>query len=243
MGQESRDAVTAEAQEVRLAIARELVARRRAELGEHLLAAAVYASVAHGAALPYSDVEVILLTDDTIEAREELTLERGIMLEADMLPASRILAAAGRVTPKWGIEADQYRHHLVLWDPEEIFPRVWQAANTIADDAFAPALARSWWPAFELRGKLLNAALVGDAPRVDYHGWELAYWAAMRIALIERRPYESDRTLWGDVVTRGYGMVELVAALTAGAPELVLEAAEEVWRQTWRWGAPAGYAL
>jgi hypothetical protein len=39
--------------------------------------------------------------------------------------------------------------------------------------------------------------LVGDAPRVLFHAWEFAYWAALRIALRERRPYESDRTRWG----------------------------------------------
>jgi hypothetical protein len=230
-----------EAQEVRLIIARELVERRRAELGEHLLAAAVYASVAHGAALPHSDVEVVLLTDDTVPAREDQALERGIQLEANMLPASRMIAAAGRVGPRWGSQADQYSHHLVLWDSEGIFPRVWEAAREHPEEAFEAALAESWWPAFEMHGKLLNGALAGDLRRVMFHAWEFAYWAAMRLALRDRRPYESDRTLWGDVVTRGCGMAELVAALTTGAQELAPGAAEEVWRQTWRWGAPAGY--
>jgi kanamycin nucleotidyltransferase len=236
------DALNAEAQAIRLEIARELVERRRAELGEHLAAGAVYASVAHGAALLHSDVEIVLLTDDTVPAREDLTLERGIMVEADMLPAGRFLAAASRVTAKWGIQADQYRHHLVLWDPDGVFPRAWEAANNPPEDAFAPALAGSWWPAFETRGKLLNGALVGDPRRMMHHAWEVAYWAAMRVALVERRPYESDRTLWGDVAARGYGVAELVTALTEGAHGRVPDAAEEVWRQTWGWGAPEGYA-
>jgi KNTase C-terminal domain len=242
VGEQNLDALNAEAQAIRLEIAGGLVERRRADLGEHLLAAAVYASVAHGAALPHSDVEVILLTDETVPAREDFCLERGILLEADMLPASRLLAAAGRVTRTRGIEADQYRHHLVLDDPQDIFPRVWEAANHPPDDAFAPALTRSWWSAFEMRGKMLNGALVGDLCRVLYHAWEFAYWAALRIALQERRPYESHRTLWGDVAARGYGMAGLVTALTEGGHERVTSAAEEVWLQTWRWGAPEGYA-
>lgn len=241
MRHDDLSAANAAAQQTRLAIARALVEERRAELGEHLLAAAVYASVAHRAAMPHSDVEVVLLTDESVEAREDLTFERGIMLEADMLPAERMLAAASRVTPRWGIEADQYRHHLVLWDPADLFPRIWEAADTIPEAAFASALARSFWPAFELRGKLLNAALAADWPRVAYGGWEFAYWTAMRIALLERRPYESGRTLWSDVAERGYGMAELIAVLTDGRRERVPAAAEAVWRQSWRWGAPEGY--
>jgi predicted nucleotidyltransferase len=48
---------------IRIEIARRIVERKRQELGEHLIAAACYGSVAHNAALPHSDVEIVIVTD------------------------------------------------------------------------------------------------------------------------------------------------------------------------------------
>ncbi len=69
-------------------------------------------------------------------------------------------------------------------------------------------------------------------------GWGFALAAAMHIALYEQRPYESGRTLWQDVTSRGYGMRELVDILTAGALEDISPAVDEVWRQISQWGTP-----
>jgi hypothetical protein len=168
---------------IRVQIAREIVERRQEELGAHLVAASCYAAVAHGAALSYSDVEIVLVTDDAVEARGDQFFQRDIMVECDMLPASRMLAAAQPVTRTWGIEADQYRYHLVLLDPGGFFPRLWAVANAIPAEAFAPALAAGWWWAFETRAKFLNAQLVADRPRMVHHGRQFAYAVAMRIAL------------------------------------------------------------
>ncbi|HLY30477.1 MAG TPA: hypothetical protein VKQ36_05585 [Ktedonobacterales bacterium] len=224
--------------ERRLALGRTIAARKQAELGGSLLAVALYGSVAHHAAREYSDVEIILLTDDETPALEERFFEQGIMVECDRLPATRMIAAASRVDPEWGIEADQYRHHLVLVDPERLFPQVWAAALNIAEEAFAAPLARSWWWAYELLGKLRNAVGLGDDAQTRYIGWRYAYAVALRIALYEHQPYESLRTLWGDVTTRGYGMRELTATLS-GAPLAEVEvSALAVWEQTCAWGEP-----
>ncbi len=228
--------------DLRLAIARAVIERKHGELDEHLLAAAIYGSVAHHAAQANSDVELVLLTDDATPALEEHFFEQGVMVECDRLPFTRMLAAAPRVTPEWGVEADQCRHHLVIWDPAGLFPQVWAAANSIPEDAWAPALARSWWWAYEMRGKVRNAALLGDDAQTRYWGWRFAYAAAMRIALHERRPYESGRTLWGDVIARGYAMRELTQALGENPPsalEAIVAAIEAVWAQTSDWGRPA----
>lgn len=223
---------------VRIEIARRIVERKKQELGEHLVAAACYGSVAHHASMQHSDVEMIILTDDTIEAREDQFFDNGIMVECDMLPAARILLAARRVTSRWGIEADQYRHHLVLWDPDRFFPRLWAAASDLPAEDFERALKTSWWWAYEARMKALNAQLLDDRPRLYADGWGFAQATAMRIALYEQRPYESGRTLWQDVTARGYGMRELIGSLTTGDFQQIPRGIDAVWEQTNTWGAP-----
>lgn len=225
--------------ERRVALAQVVTERKRAEMGEKLLAVACYGSVAHSAAGPHSDLELVLLTDDTLDLTYEPFMMDGVMGQCDILPASRMLRAASRVTRKWGIEADQYRCHLVLWDPDDLFARVQTAAHNLADEDFTSAMAEAWWPAFEIRNKVRNALLATDAPRAVYHAWEFAYACAMRIALHERRPYESDRTIWTDVAGRGYAMPDLIAALTTGDLSALPAAMDAVWERTNAWGAPS----
>ncbi len=215
--------------------------RKRQELGEHLIAAACFGSAAHNAAQLYSDLEMLLITDDTVPANGEMFFEQGIMVDSDMQPASRMLAAAQRVTRRWGIQADQYRHHLVIWDPEQFFPRLWTVANDLQPEAFVHAQQVNWWDVYEMRGKVLNARLAQDHPRTIYMGWGFAYSAAMHIALHDRQHYESERTIWHDVSARGYGMKELVDVLTAGDLAKVTEVTDNVWEQIKTWGAPEDF--
>jgi hypothetical protein len=226
---------------IRIEIARRIVERKRQELDEHFIAAACYGSVAHNAALPHSDIEIVIVTDDTVTANETQFFEQGIMVECDVLPASRMLTAARRVTLDWGIEADQYLHHLVICDPNQFFPRLWAVASDLPQENFDNALKVSWWDAYEIRGKVYNALLAEDHPRMSYTGCEFAYSAAMHIALHERKPYESGRTLWQDVITRGYGMKELVDVLSTGALDKIIEAVDNVWDQIKAWGTPEEY--
>jgi kanamycin nucleotidyltransferase len=222
---------------VRLQLAQRLVERTRQELGAQLLAAACYGSVAYGTAGPYSDLELAFITTEPLAARSGHSLEEGILVVWDYLPAAPLLAGAGTVTLFWGIEADANRRFLPLWDPTGYFPRL-RTAAVFPPAAFARALRDSWWLAFEIRGKVLNALLEGDRPRALYHGWEFARTSALRLALYERVPYSVPHRLWREAAARGYGMAPLLGVLAAGAAEQVEAALEAVWAATRAWGAP-----
>lgn len=226
----------------RVRLARELFSRKRAELGNRLVACGIYGSVAHGAALPHSDLELIFVLDGESDGWDENVLLEGIPAECNFRSGPRLVKWARHVGPDWGIEADQYRHHLVLWDPGQFFDRLHAAAVDLPDAAFDSALAEGWWGAFEGRGKVLNGLLSGDPARTIWSGWDFAFAAAMRIALVQRRPYERGRTLWADAATRGFGMPTLLDALTHGALGQMEAAVEHVWQQMRDWGTPAGSA-
>ncbi len=236
----ANDGERAAANALRREIGAEIVTRAQGELGDALRAAAIYGSVAHDGADINSDVEIVLITGGSLERAEEHFFTGGVMVEVTRLPASRMLAAARRVGEYWGVQADQYRHHLVLYDADDFFPRLWQAARELPDESFAAALRETWWYVFESRGKLRNALRAGDRGRFSYEGWHFAYGAAMRIALRERVPYESARTIWDDVRRRGYGMPALIEALGAGEPDAIGAAADAVWEQMRSWEPPAG---
>jgi predicted nucleotidyltransferase len=222
---------------LRLAIAREVIDGKRQELGELFVAAAVYGSVAHGASLPGSDVELTIVVDDAVAADEEYSFVRDIMVECSIVPRSQLLAAARRVTWSWAIQADAYRHQLVIDDPADFFLQVRAAAHDLAEEDFAVAQKAAWWRAYEVRGKFHNALLEADCFRAAALGWEFAGVTAMRIGLNDRVPYESSRTLWADAAGRGHGMVELLDRLVEADLEAITHALDHVWEQTESWGA------
>jgi hypothetical protein len=119
------------------------VERKRRELGEAMLAAAVYGSVAHRAAAQHSDVEVDVVVDETVEERDEYFFDEGVMVECNLVSAERMLSSARRVPWNWGIKADAYRHQEAIWDPGAFFKRLHEAATTIPDEDFDRALAES----------------------------------------------------------------------------------------------------
>jgi kanamycin nucleotidyltransferase len=227
-----------DANELRLELARRVAERRRLELGPAVVGIACYGSVAHGAAAAGSDLELLIALSGDSPSRDEHFFEDGVMVECSLVSAARLVEEARRVSWSWGIEADAYRHQLALHDPDGFFDRVRAAARAIPDGAFERALGDSWWRAFELRGKLDNALRESDAPRAFHLGWSFAYAAALRIALRERRPYESGRTLWSDVAARGYGMAALLEALTRAEVAAVRPRVESVWVAMRDWSPP-----
>lgn len=206
-----------------------------------MLAGAVYGSVAHRAAAEHSDVEVEVVCDGSVEEGDEHFFDEGVMVECNLVNAERMLSSARRVPWNWGIKADAYRHQEPIWDPASFFERLREAAFSSPDEDFGRALRETWWIVYELRENLRNAVAANDLPRAVYLGWEFAYAGAMRIALRERRPYESGRTLWRDAASRGYAMEALIEAVAmgAGALEEITRCVDAVWSEIEAWHAPS----
>jgi hypothetical protein len=206
-----------------------------------MLAGAVYGSVSYGAADEHSDVEVLVVTDGTIEEVDQYFFDEGVMVECAIVQADRLLASAAKVPWNWGIKADAYRHQAPIFDSEMFFERLRAAAHSIPDETFERALEGTWWWCYETRGKFLNALTAGDVPRALHIGWQFAYAAAMRIALRERKPYESMRTLWSDVSSRGYRMRPLLDALAGGGAALaeIRQCVDGVWSEIAAWSRPS----
>jgi KNTase C-terminal domain len=204
-------------------------------------AGAVCGSVAHGAATRHSDVEVVVACDEAVAERDEYFFDEAVMVECAVVGAERLLASARSVPWNWGIKADAYRHQIEIWDPAGFFEQVRREARSIPDTEFQRALEESWWLFHELREKLRNAVDADDVPRAVHLGWEFAYAAAMRIALIERKHYESGRTLWTDAASRGYEMERLIRALTGGGSPVteVTSAVDAVWSELSEQGVPS----
>ena len=226
----------------RINLADEMVWEYRRELGEHVVAAACYGSVAHGRADVHSDLELLVLTDIAIEAVNVHTMRNGIQVECDVLPTERLRHAAQVVTIEWGIEADCYRHHWVLWDPTEQFATIREAALATPRERFDAVLQQTWWAAREWASKVVAMVETGNRAGAQFTAWQYLYLVAMRVALAHQEPYESLRTLWQEASARGFGVADMVGVLAGGNIAHLPEVVRAVQQHTGSWGEPADAA-
>jgi predicted nucleotidyltransferase len=223
----------------RINLAWKVVREYRHQLGEHVVAAACYGSVAHGRADAHSDLELLVLTDMTVEPVNVHTVRDGVAIECDVIPTARLRQAAQLVTLDWGVEADGYRHHYILWDPRDEFVAVREASLQTPAERFDEVLQHSWWSAREWASKVIAMVETANNPGAQYTAWQYLYVASMRVALRQQEPYVSLRTLWQEASARGFGVADMVSVLTGGEISLLPEVLHTVQQHTGVWGAPS----
>lgn len=230
-------------QKRRLRLAHQIVEGLRSDLADRLFAAACYGSVAHGTADANSDLELILLADPSVAPVTAHRIADGIQVEYDIVPLERMLRAATRVTPEWGEEADAYLHPLVLWDPHTLFSRVCEAARAVPPEAFAHALAESWWSAREYAAKLHGARMRSDRAGFAFTAFAFARLSALRMALVRQTPFSSTRTMWREAASWMPELASLIEALARGEHDLAARAAEAVQEALDVFGRPSDPAI
>lgn len=143
------------------------------------------------------------------------------------------------MTIEWGVEADCYRHHWVLWDPTEQFARVREAALETPRERYEDVLQQSWWSAREWASKVVAMVDARNRPGSQFGAWQYLYVAALRIALAQQEPYVSFRTLWQELSARGFGVAEMLDVLATGDITHLPGVVRAVHEHTGAWGEPA----
>ncbi len=223
----------------RMDLAKEMALAYRRDMGDHMVAAACYGSVAHGRADAHSDLELIVLTDLFVEPINVHTVRQGIQVECDVLPIERLRHRAQVVTIEWGVEADCYRYPRIIWDPTEQFAAVRDISLATPRKRFDDALQQSWWSAREWANKVVAMVESDNLPGAQFTAWQYLYLVAMRVALVQQEPYESLRTMWQDASARGFGVADVLGVLVRTDIAHLPEVIRVVQKDTGSWGEPS----
>jgi hypothetical protein len=141
-----------------------------------------------------TDLEVsVVTTGEEVDIPARALRYRGLVIDVVAIPADVYLDEAGEVGPLWPLAADQYLHHLPLYDPTDFFKKLRDrhqeaVAATPADTFLAAAgydLAQM--AAWEARARADE--LAGDLPGALLAVKEAALLAALVIGLIRRIAY------------------------------------------------------
>jgi kanamycin nucleotidyltransferase len=180
----------------RLALAGTITRMLLGTYGKRIEAVAVWGSVAQGADVEHTDLELWAATADSLPPREVFRIHRGIAVQVSLVPVSRALLEAATVGEFWPINAAKWRDYLGLFDRADFFTRLRGATARLRDEDFASAIRERMLRLHEIGGKVRSSQARGDHYGLLKAGRDLTHNAAIIIGLANRQHYPNTRDLY-----------------------------------------------
>jgi hypothetical protein len=221
----------------RIEIAREIADQIVSRYDQDIIGITVYGSVAKGEDAEHSDLELWIATTDQLPSREVLCIYQGLCIELFYGLAEGFIADAQHVDPLWPIRADMRRSCLVLYERDDFFERLRQAARMVNEDDFFQAMKVRMLRTYDLVGKLRNAWTQQDHYGVLTIARDMTFSFSLLIGLANRRYYPSQRGMYQQskqmpLQPEHYAeLVEVAGGFTNIDTEQVYRAAIELWEQ------------
>ncbi len=187
--------------EDRLAVARDLAQRILKKYGDAVLGIAIYGSVARGADTPYSDIELKVITTDSVDEHDvEYVHSSGMKVEINYEQAEKYLYRAGGVDTDWPIWAGQYRQQLVLFERENFFAQAQRAVEGLKAKDFRAAQAQLIAEdLYELVQKIRGAWEHHREENLRWWAGRFLWFSIMWLGLANRKHFASGGTVWEEV--------------------------------------------
>lgn len=248
----NRNGPTKMSRNERLQICRELAGRLLEVYGENLLAVGVYGSTARGTDGPYSDIEMFGVLRDSAEPAD-FCYEWSAgpwKAEVDVCSAAILLENAASVEGRWPLTHGPFFSPLSLYDPENFFPKLKQAAESPAKEDFRRAINEVLvGDMYEFAGKLRNVQHHGPRTYLPYLAMQFAQYGAMLVGLHNRKLYSTGSLVLPealDLPNRPAGFDQVARLVMSGElaePSKIATACEHFWDGLLDWAAEHGYTI
>ena len=141
-----------------------------------------------------ADLEVsVITTGDEVEVPARALRYQGLVIDVAPIPADVYLDEAGQIGPLWPLAADQYLHHLPVYDPTEFFAKLrdahQEAVASSPPEAFLAAAGYDLAQLAAWESRARADELSGDLPGALLAVKEGAMLAALMIGLVRRHPF------------------------------------------------------
>lgn len=220
--------------EERISIAgrlRDLILER---YGDAVLAIFITSSTAKGLDQPFSDLELTAVVRDGTEIEDKSYVYRGLLVEIEYVPASRILKTAQRVTAHWPVEATVTGTGSCSSIVRAGSGHLERAVEERDAPDFASALRKALTATIESRDKLRNASLAGDVLNIRVFGHEAADETTNLVLFLNRRYMVTSRTFYMQAFDCRVQppafrpRVELLLGVLLSSPEEMARTAEDL---------------
>lgn len=228
----------------REAVVARVLAALRERYGERLRAVALEGSTAKGLAAPRSDVEFRVLLEPVERRSWRTAFVDGMFVGLGFASPAQALRRARSVDYLWPVAGDVLVTSRVLYDPGGLYPGLRQAAlRAEARADFASLVEDALADMYEHVLKLFS--LADDALALTAEAREVAFWAAIAVALGARHRYASSRTMYEESLCLGctppgFGVALPVLLSPTVDPAALRGAVGVLWPALRTWAAGLG---
>lgn len=235
--------------EERVELGRKIASQIIDSYKDAVLAICIYASTAKKLDRPYSDLEVLCVTTDSLEAKNRRYVYDGLLVEIDYFQASNFLKEARRVGWDWALAADQYRSRIVLFERDNWLSILEKAVaeNDRAD--FTEELRWAVMTMTESLAAVRNARFKGDQRDLRTRAFYMA-WDAARVVFLHNRKYVLTTSwFWKQLFEcqeqpKGFRkLIDIVAGFEKSTNSELVDGTEELWRATIQMVQPRGISI
>ena len=228
------------------AIAEQLARRILRERGD-VVAIAIVGSVARGEARAGSDLDIDVVVRRGRGNHVSAVVD-GTIVSLSFTPRSAFARQFGEATG-WlaqrlgGLRAD------VLYDPGGLFPKLRDRVARLPAVTYRRSAREALVEMYEYLGKLRKARWRGDHANLVYAAWVVGVNAIRLVALVNRRWYASENTLWTEwrsfpSLPPRFSELDAVACGFRRTGDAALaRTTEALWRTCERWARRRGIRL
>ncbi len=223
------------------------VARRILRERDDVVAIAIVGSVARGEAAPGSDLDMAVVVRGGQGKHLEVVHDEAL-ISIHFWPRSEFERhftepSAWLSSRHGGLRAE------ILYDPRSLFPKVRARVARISDGVSRESARLALTGMYEYRGKLRNAHRRRDHANLVYAAWSVGLTAIHLVALLNRRAYTSENTLWTEwrsfpyLPPRFAELVTIACGFRRVSDRELVRATESLWRTCSRWAGLRGIGL
>ena len=235
--------------EERVELGRKIASQITDSYKDAVLAICIYGSTAKKLDRPYSDLELLCVVKDSLDTPNKFYVYDGLLVEIDYLQESKFLKAATQIGWDWPIQADQYRNRLVLFERDNWLKKLEKAVAENDGADFTEELQRATIGMTESLAAVRNAHFKGDRRDLRTRAFYMAWDTARVVFLYNRKYVLTTSWFWKQLFEcqeqpkRFRKLVDIVAGFEKSTSSELVDAAEELWRETMLMVQPRGISI
>lgn len=206
--------------EEKMNMIRTITDRLMQRYGEDIIAVGVYGSTAYQKEGLYSDIEMHVVTKDSVTIPGHEFIYGKFKLELSCREKSKLFERARRLDDGWSIWAESYVNVLAIHDPEGIFAELKEVPFQASEESVREMMRIFMiWEPYETMGKIRNNYENGNSSYIQLGAKDLAWQTAKLVGLANRTFYTTRARTFEESLhlkSKPDGYRELVAFLEAG---------------------------
>lgn len=220
----------------KLAIIEEIKERLLSVHPNNIIAIGVYGSLGSKSDMPYSDIELHVITTDEILLESQEFIYDKFKIEVSTKQKSEFFRQARVVDDSWAIKAGVFINIMPIYDPQNIFEDIKKLPLHVSNSAIRETMREFMiWEPYETIAKIRNNFMIKNYNYIPMGAKDLTWQTAKLIGLANRKYYSTRARTLEESIEMGdkpKGYPELAKLVMSGElndTEYIYQLCENLW--------------